>query len=61
VYHINAVDEVTQWEIVAAASQISELWLILVPSQNQNQKPKTKTERSLPLPAAFLQFRLILR
>ncbi len=28
VYHINAVDEVTQWEIVAAAPQISELWLI---------------------------------
>ncbi len=29
-YHINAVDEVTQWEIVAAAPQISELWLIPV-------------------------------
>ena len=28
IYHINAVDEVTQWEIVAAAPQISELWLI---------------------------------
>jgi transposase InsO family protein len=28
VYHINAVDEVTQWEIVAATPQISELWLI---------------------------------
>ena len=27
-YHINAVDEVTQWEIVVATSQISELWLI---------------------------------
>jgi hypothetical protein len=27
-YHINAVDEVTQWEIVAATPQISELWLI---------------------------------
>jgi hypothetical protein len=27
-YHINAVDEVTQWEIVAAAPQISEYWLI---------------------------------
>jgi len=23
-YHINAVDQVTQWEIVAATSQISE-------------------------------------
>jgi transposase InsO family protein len=30
VYHINAVDEVTQWEIVSAAPQISELWLIPV-------------------------------
>ena len=29
-YHINAVDEVTQWEIVAATPQISELWLIPV-------------------------------
>ena len=28
IYHINAVDEVTQWEIVAAAPQISEHWLI---------------------------------
>jgi transposase InsO family protein len=28
IYHINAVDEVTQWEIVAATTQISELWLI---------------------------------
>jgi hypothetical protein len=30
IYHINAVDEVTQWEIVAATPQISELWLIPV-------------------------------
>ncbi|MGH9592457.1 MAG: integrase [Bryobacteraceae bacterium] len=28
IYHINAVDEVTQWEVVAATAQISELWLI---------------------------------
>jgi transposase InsO family protein len=28
IYHINAVDEVTQWEIVAATPQISEFWLI---------------------------------
>jgi transposase InsO family protein len=27
-YHINAVDEVTQWEIVASTPQISELWLL---------------------------------
>lgn len=30
IYHINAVDEVTQWEIVAATPQISELWLMPV-------------------------------
>ncbi len=30
VYHINAVDQVTQWEIVAATPQISELWLLPV-------------------------------
>lgn len=29
-YHINAVDEVTQWEIVAATPQICELWLLPV-------------------------------
>jgi hypothetical protein len=29
-YHINAVDQVTQWEIVAATSQIFELWLLPV-------------------------------
>jgi hypothetical protein len=28
IYHINAVDEVTQWEIVNATPQISEYWLI---------------------------------
>ena len=27
VYHINAVDEVTQWEIVSATARISEAWL----------------------------------
>ena len=30
VYHINAVDEVTQWEVVGAAAQIGEAWLIPV-------------------------------
>lgn len=29
-YHINAVDEVTQWEVMAATPKISELWLIPV-------------------------------
>ena len=28
VYHINAVDEVTQWEIVASAERISEAYLV---------------------------------
>src|SRR3954470_9258800 len=30
IYHINAVDQVTQWEIVAAVPQISEFWLLPV-------------------------------
>jgi hypothetical protein len=30
VYHINAVDEVTQWEVVASVEQISEAFLIPV-------------------------------
>jgi hypothetical protein len=38
-YHINAVDEVTQWEIVAAAPQISEHWLIPVLEQMLDQFP----------------------
>lgn len=27
VYHINAVDEVTQWQVVGATAQLSEAWL----------------------------------
>lgn len=38
-YHINVVDEVTQWEIVAAAPQISECWLIPVLEQILEQFP----------------------
>jgi hypothetical protein len=38
-YHINAVDEVTQWEIVAATPQISEHWLIPVLEQLLQQLP----------------------
>jgi transposase InsO family protein len=30
VFHINAVDEVTQWQIVAATERISEVWLLPV-------------------------------
>ncbi len=29
-YHINAVDEVTQWQVVGATPQISEAWLVPV-------------------------------
>ena len=28
VYHINAVDEVTQWQVIACVPQISEAWLL---------------------------------
>jgi len=41
IYHINAVDEVTQWEVVAAAPQISELWLLPVLQQLHEQFPFT--------------------
>jgi hypothetical protein len=27
VYHINAVDEVTQWQVVACVPRISDAWL----------------------------------
>ena len=30
VYHVNAVDEVTQWQVVGAVSYISEAWLLPV-------------------------------
>ena len=30
VYHINAVDQVTQWQVVGAAGQIGEKWLLPV-------------------------------
>lgn len=39
VYHINAVDEVTQWEILAATPQISEHWLIPLLEQLLTQFP----------------------
>lgn len=39
--HINAVDEVTQWEIMAATPQISEHWLIPVLVQLLEQFPFT--------------------
>jgi hypothetical protein len=30
VYHINAVDEVTQWQVVGAVAHIGEAWLMPV-------------------------------
>jgi transposase InsO family protein len=30
VYHLNAVDEITQWQVVGAVEQISETWLLPV-------------------------------
>jgi hypothetical protein len=41
IYHINAVDEVTQWEIVAATPQISERWLMPLLAQLLEQFPFT--------------------
>lgn len=56
VYHINAVDEVTQWQIVAASGQISEAFLLPVLEQMLDQFPfrirgftfKEHEERSCP-------------
>jgi transposase InsO family protein len=39
VYHINAVDEVTQWQVVAAARQITEAYLLPVLEQMIAQFP----------------------
>ena len=39
VYHINAVDEVTQWQIVGAVAHISEAWLMPVLEDMLEQFP----------------------
>jgi transposase InsO family protein len=39
VYHINAVDEVTQWQVVGATAQISEAWLLPVLEAMLDQFP----------------------
>ena len=39
VYHINAVDEVTQWQVVGAVEQLSEAWLIPILEQIIEQFP----------------------
>jgi len=38
-YHINVVDEVTQWEVVSATAQISEAWLLPVLEAMLDQFP----------------------
>jgi transposase InsO family protein len=38
-YHINAVDEVTQWEVVASTPHISEAWLLPVLEDMLDQFP----------------------
>lgn len=38
-YHINAVDEVTQWQVVGATAQISEAWLMPVLEAMLDQFP----------------------
>lgn len=39
VYHINVVDEVTQWQVVAAVAYISEAWLLPVLADLLEQFP----------------------
>jgi transposase InsO family protein len=39
VYHINAVDEITQWQVMGCAAQISEAWLLPVLEQILKQFP----------------------
>jgi transposase InsO family protein len=39
VYHINAVDEVTQWQVMGCAAQIGEAWLLPVLEQILQQFP----------------------
>jgi transposase InsO family protein len=41
VYHINAVDEVTQWQVVGAVAQISEAFLLPVLESMMEQFPFT--------------------
>ncbi len=39
VYHIHAVDEVTQWQVMGCSAQIGELWLLPVLQQILEQFP----------------------
>jgi hypothetical protein len=44
VYHINVVDELTQWQVVGAAEQISEAWLMPVLEAMMEQFPWFRCE-----------------
>jgi len=44
VYHINSVDEVTQWEIIGAVEKISEAYMIPLLQEMINQYPFTVIE-----------------
>ena len=46
-YHITAVDEVTQWEVVGATAQISEAWLMPVLETMLEQIPLLDSRLSL--------------
>ena len=47
IYHINAVDELTQWEVVLATPRISEAWLMPLLSTTTGPRPRPKS-RSIP-------------
>jgi hypothetical protein len=51
VYHINAVDEVTQWQVLGAVAQIGEAWLMLHPNPRKPRRlPSLNRPRKLPPP-----------
>jgi hypothetical protein len=59
VYHINAVDEVTQWQIVASTPRVSEAYLEPVLAAMLRQFPFRIKGFAFPSPT-FAPFRLIL-
>ena len=52
VYHINAVDEVTQWQVVGATAAISEAWLEPLLKAMLEQFPFRLRQASIPTTAA---------
>jgi hypothetical protein len=47
VYHLNAVDEVTQWEVVGAAEQISEKLLNKLLAEQTKSRPRHSNDNGL--------------